>query len=236
MLKRWEGELWKVIPQRKNDSDVWIPVELRRRYTRQNQDEARIANLAHELAIADVYCALFPHSYEDGSRVLEFWERSLQNDTYTATRYDASLILYGQPFFLEVERGNHPILSVEQANKAKPEYYRDTLNFKFDRYVDYFHKNDYKPFTVLVTVEHCKAGFYEANATKELIQAVKDLAERYRPAPHKQSINFLIASHRDVVGDKDATAGEIHNEVMGDPLGEVWYHPAQGGYISLRDV
>ena len=148
------AELWKVLPARKNDSDIWIPMELRRRHTRANQDPARIANLAHELAIADVYAAMFPHASDDGKRILSFWERSLQNETYTATRYDASLVLFDQPFFLEVERGNHPIVN----GKVSNDYYQSSLNFKFERYIEYF-KRTGKPFTVLVTVEDWKVRF-----------------------------------------------------------------------------
>ena len=37
---------------------------------------------------------------------------------------------------------------------------------------------------------------------------------------------ILLARNRDVSGDPDGTEGEIHHDDLGDPLGEVWYSPA----------
>ncbi len=229
-----------MLPQRKNDSDVWIPFLSRRRQTRPNQDEARIANLAHELAVSDVYCVMFPHKYQNGNRVLQHWDRDVDNETYTQVRYDAALSIDGKPMFLEVERGNHPILPAFDKNGDKPKfvesYYLNSLNFKIDRYVKYFQENGYKPFTVLITVEDWSMGVYDADRTVRLFTSVKELVSRYRREAHVTEITFAVALHRHVIGDKDHTPGEIHHEVMGDPFGKVWESPSHEGIVSLRDI
>jgi hypothetical protein len=198
MMQRWKGELWKAIPQRKNDSDIWIPIDWRRRLTKPNQDAAKIANLAHELAVSDVYAALFRFVDEEGKRVLHVWDRNTVNDMYAATRYDASFVLFDNPYFLEVERGNHGILSNESADKAKDAYYKDSLNFKFDRYIEWFKANSFKSFTVLITVEDWTAGAYDRDDTERLFERVKELATCYH-STRTDKVTFLIARHRDVV-------------------------------------
>jgi hypothetical protein len=226
---------WKVLPQRKNDADIWVDIELRKRQVKPNESEARIANLAHELAVADVYCALFPHRYSDQKPILEYWDRDRGNEVGQAVKYDARLRLFGREMFLEVERGNHPILSPEQAEKAGKSYYEDSLNYKIDRYLKHFKDTGYKPFTVLFTVEDWRLGSYDAEGTEELFEKYARCLAQFS-THHQDKVSFLLARHRDVVGDKDHIPAEIHNEVMGDPLGQVWYDPSQNAYQSLKDV
>src|SRR6185437_6200102 len=150
-LLRWKDkpDHWKVLKARNNDSDIWVDIDLRKRQIKPNENEARIANLAHELAVADVYCTLFPHRYSDYKPILEYWDRDRGNEVGQAVKYDARLKLFGKEMFLEVERGNHPILSLEAAEKAGKSYYEDSVNYKIDRYLKHFKDSGYKPFTVL---------------------------------------------------------------------------------------
>jgi hypothetical protein len=235
MLNRWNGEEWKVLPQRKNDADIWIPIPLRKRNSRAHQDDAQTRNLAHELAVADVYCAMFPHRFSDGKRVLEYWERDKQNPAFEAIKYDARLKLFGNDAFLEVERCNHPILDEERATKAGREYYKDSLNYKLDRYLDYFKANGYKPFAVLITLEDWSKGSYDPSGIEPYFEEVAQLLRRYI-STHETRVTFLVARHRDVVGNKDHTPGEIHNEVLGDPFGAIWYSAEKNAYVRLQDV
>jgi hypothetical protein len=236
MLKSHEGKqgFWKVLKTRNNDADIWIDIDLRKRQIKQNESESRIANLAHELAVGDVYCALFPHRYSDQKPILEYWDRDRGNDVHQAVRYDARLRLFGKEMFLEVERGNHPILSPEQAEKAGKSYYEDSLNYKIDRYLKHFKDSGYQPFTVLFTIEDWRTGTYDREGTEELFEKYAALLARFT-SHHTEKITFLLARQRDVVGDRDHTPTEIHNEVLGDPLGQVWYDPAQNAYVSLLD-
>ncbi len=237
MLKSHENEsgFWKVLKGRNNDSDVWVDIELRKRQIKPNESESRIANLAHELAVADVYCALFPHKYSDGKSLLEYWDRDKGNEVHQLVKYDARLRIFGREMFLEVERGNHPILTAEQVKKAGKSYYEDSLNFKIERYLKYFKETDYKPFNVLITVEDWRMGTYDPEGTEELFEKYAQCLAQFN-THHHEKVTFLLARHRDVVGDKDHTPGEIHNEVMGDPLGPVWLDPSQNTYVSLKDL
>src|SRR6476661_312563 len=106
MLKSHENKsgFWKVLKGRNNDADIWVDIDLRKRQIKPNESESRIANLAHELAVADVYCALFPHRYSDGKPLLEYWDRDRGNDVHQTVKYDARLRLFGRDMFVEVER------------------------------------------------------------------------------------------------------------------------------------
>jgi hypothetical protein len=236
MLKSHENQqgFWKCLKNRNNDSDVWVDIDLRKRQIKPNESESRIANLAHELAIGDVYCALFPHKYQDGKPLLEYWDRDRGNDVHQTVKYDARLKLFGRDMFLEVERGNHPVLSPEQAEKAGKSYYEDSVNYKIDRYLKHFKESGYKSFTVLFTIEDWRMGVYDPEGTEELFEKYAKLFAQF--GTHREDkVTFLLARHRDIVGDKDHTPGEIHNEVMGDPFGQVWYDPAKNAAVSLKD-
>jgi len=236
MLKSHENQpgFWKCLKNRNNDSDVWVDIDLRRRQIKPNESESRIANLSHELAVGDVYCALFPHRYQDGKPLLEYWDRDRGNEVYQAVRYDARLRLFGRDFFLEVERVNHPIIDREKIDKVARSYYEDSVNYKIERYLKHFRDSGYQPFTVLFTVDDWSNGSYDPQGTEEMFRKYANLLTQY-DSHHQDKVTFLLARHRDVVGDKDHTPGEIHNEVMGDPFAQVWYDPSQNAYLSLKD-
>jgi hypothetical protein len=236
MLKSHENEsgFWKCLKARNNDSDIWVDIDLRKRQIKPNESESRIANLAHELAVADVYCALFPHRYSDEKPLLEYWDRDRGNDVAMTVKYDARLKLFGREMFLEVERGNHPILSPETAGKVGKSYYQDSINYKIERYLKHFRDSGYKPFTVLFTIEDWRMGTYDPEGTEELFEKYAGLLAQF-DSHHSEKVTFLLARHRDITGDKDHTPGEIHNEVLGDPFGKVWYDPAQNASLSLKD-
>jgi hypothetical protein len=236
MLKSHENKsgFWKVLKGRNNDADIWVDIDLRKRQIKPNESESRIANLAHELAVADVYCALFPHRYSDGKPLLEYWDRDRGNDVHQTVKYDARLKLFGRDMFVEVERGNHPVLTPAQAEKAGKSYYEDSVNYKIDRYLKHFRDSGYQPFTVLFTIEDWRMGTYDPEGTEELFEKYAALLGQFS-SHHTEKITFLLARHRDVVGDKDHTPGEIHNEVMGDPFGQVWLDPTRNAYVSIKD-
>lgn len=183
---------------------------------------------------------MFPCAFEDKTRILQYWERDENDPIWNELRYDASYRLKDddRPFFHEHEHGNHPILLTEkQISEASPGYHRDTLNYKLDRYVKHFEETNFTPFVVTITVEDWHTGAYDKGGTERLFENVYALLQRYRRGddPHAQ-VHFLVARHRAVVGDKDATPGEIHNERMGNPFGRVWLSAVTGQYMSLLDV
>lgn len=235
MLKSHENEqgFWKCLKARNNDSDIWVDIELRKRQIKPNESESRIANLAHELAVGDVYCALFPHRYSNGKPLLEYWDRDRGNEVAQALKYDARLRLFGEEMFLEVERGNHPIVNPEKADKVAKSYYEDSVNFKIERYLKHFRETGFQPFTVLFTVEDWSTGSYDPVGSEEMFERYANLLGRFN-SHHQEKITFLLARHRDIVGDKDHTPNEIHNEVLGDPFGHVWYDPARNDSVSLK--
>ena len=176
----------------------------------------------HDLAVADVYAAFYPHQFEGGARLLTEWDRS--SELYMKLRYDARFRLKGRLYYLEVERGNHPIVANE--NEADPDYFSKSLNHKLDKYVGYFNGHRDEDATLLITVEDWTGGSYDPHGTETLLNDAWNLVKRYH-----RGRQILVAKHRDVVGDKDHTEGEIHNEELGDPLGEVWLSPT--GYPCL---
>jgi hypothetical protein len=140
--------------------------------------------------------------------------------------YDAYLKLFGHPCYLEVERGNHSILEANQ--QVSKEYYTKSLNHKLERYWTMFGQLPEKPL-LLITVEDWYMGSYDPERTERLLADVVELASR-----HRFKDQVLVARHRDVIGDREAIEGELHNETLGDPLGDVWLSPADPS--ALRSI
>lgn len=229
MLNRWDGDLWKKIPQRHNDPDVWIPVDLERRPSRANEDIFRTANLAHDLAVSDIYTALYPFRTEDGKRPLTAWDRDRETEAYRAVHYDAQFTLYGKACFLEVERGNHPIIKPDA--RVSKEYERKSLNHKLDAYFSYMGRFEKTPY-LLITVEDWSGGFYDAHGTEGYLKDVVELIKSHKFAPY-----ILVARHRDIVGDRDEVETEIHNDELGDAFGHSWICPAHPtDFVSLQSL
>jgi hypothetical protein len=230
MLNRWEDDLWKRIDQRNNDPDLWTLPEERRRAGKPHEDLFRTTNLLHDLGVADLYCSLYPHNYEDGQALLTEWDRDKTSPQFLELYYDARLLLYGQEMFFEHERGNHAIL--EKGKKVSGDYYSKSLNKKLDNYVAYFDKHPFSKRLLLITVEDWSGGYYDAKGTEEYLADVVSCCARYPIAER-----ILVARHRDVVGDREHTEGEIHNEVMGDPLGAVWLSSTDPqDFVSISDA
>ena len=226
-LTRWEGELWKRVKQRNNDSDLWIPLEDRRRAAKPHEDIFRTANLLHDLAVSDVYAVLYNHRFENGTPVLTKWDREENSKEYEQVYYDARMSLFGHQCFLEVERGNHAIL--DQGQSVSKDYYTKSLNHKLERYWTMFGQLDTKPL-LLITVEDWYTGSYDEERTEDLMEKVVELAGR-----HKFRNQVLIARHRDVIGDREAIEGEIRNDVFGEPLNDVWVSPLNpDGFTSIQ--
>src|SRR6185312_8702568 len=142
-------------------------------------------------------------------------------------RYDAAGTLLGHKFKYERECGNHPIVPDGQEDKVEKAYFRKSLNYKFDKYAGYLRNHPDE--TLLMDFEVCYGDDYQAAETAEWVESAANFVKRY-----KLGNRMLIASHRDVVGNKDHTPGEIHNEVLGDPLGKVWKSP--DGYVDLTEL
>jgi hypothetical protein len=231
-----DGEV-KQILARKNDSDLWVLPETRKRPIKVNEAPARLNQLTHDLGLAEISAVLTPHFHPDGNPILESWDRSESTPEYMALRFDAGAIVYGRQFYIERECGNHPVLldqkQIEKVNKA---YYEDTLNYKIDRIIAYSEQHKEERFTILITVEVMDGDVYNLRATTKLRDDIVNLLALYR-----RGDQFVVAFHRHVVGDKDAVPGEVHNEVLGNPLGNVWLSPLrddQDGYrwLSLKDL
>jgi hypothetical protein len=217
MLNRWNGVEWKRIDQRKNDADIWVPIDSRRRKSKPNEDEFRTTNLLHNLGVSDLYSVLYPHKLTDGQPVMTAWDRDENTSAFEDVHYDAQCLLFGQPFFIEYERGNHPIVPQSQRGTVKPEYYRKSLNHKIDRYDSYFRSHNDRRRYLLITVEDWSDGSYDAGGTIRLMDRILAML-----ATSPMADRYLVAAHRSVIGDKDEVDGELHNEVLGDPFGDVW--------------
>jgi hypothetical protein len=211
------------------------------RKMKNQEDPWKITNLEHELAVSEVYAILFPHQKEDSTRLLEEWDRDRSNAIYMQTRYDARLKLKGRCYYLEVERGNHDIYEPEQHPDAPPvpgekdirvtrESWRKSLNNKIDNYIRYQEQSGER-FQVLITVEDCSYGVYDKGATDKLLENTLRLLHRYQ-----RGNMFLVCLHRDLAGDRDQTEGEIHNELLGDPFGPIWFSPKLPESVSLANV
>jgi hypothetical protein len=230
MLNRWEDDLWKRIDQRNNDPDLWVLPEERRRAGKPHEDIFRTTNLLHDLGVTDFYCSLYPHNYEDGQALLTEWDRDKNSSQYLELYYDARLVLYGQEMFFEHERGNHAI--VESGKKVSGDYYSKSLNKKLDNYVGFFDKHPFSKRLLLITVEDWSGGYYDNAGTEQYFGDVIALCARY-PIANR----ILVARHRDVIGDREHTDGEIHNEVLGDPLGDSWCSPEGGDrLVSIAEA
>jgi hypothetical protein len=77
--------------------------------------------------------------------------------------------------------------------------------------------------------EICYGDKYEHAESEQWVNDTIRFAKRY-----KLGNQLLVACHRDVVGNKDHTSGELHNEVLGDPTGAVWNGP--DGYVALDEL
>jgi hypothetical protein len=203
----------------------------RKRPAKPNQDVFHSTNLAHNLAVTDVYCAFAPHT-EDGESILTEWARQEDSALFRELYYDAFLKVYGQEGFLEVERGNHPVIAKDQRGKVSREYYSKSLNAKFDRYEEWFSQHPFAKRLLLIVVEDWSGGVYDPKGTDEWILDIVKLAAEY-----KMSQRVLVSHYRDVCGDKDEVVGEIHNEALGNPFGEIWLCPAYSDeYISIAQA
>lgn len=228
-LQHWEGKLWKRVLTGINDSNLWIPLEDRRRHLKDHENLQRLNNLAHELAVTDVYVALHPYRMVDSPKtpVLTEWSREPIGSEYNQVFYDASLQLFKHRCYLEVERGNHPV--VPEGSKVSKEYWGKSLNHKLERYASFFGGLKIKPL-LLITVEDYSTGMYDDDGTERLLESVIALVCRYPSlAPYT-----LVARQRDVVGNKDHTEGELHNDELGYPLGDSWTSPELDAVTSIE--
>jgi hypothetical protein len=211
------------------------------RRVKAQEDPWKITNLEHELAVSEVYAILFPHKMEDGSRVLAEWDRDRSNSVYAQVRYDARMKLKGRLYYLEVERGNHAILDPKQHPDYQPlvgekdirvnrETWRKSLNQKLENYIAY-QQDSGERFQVLITLEDWRNGVYDPHGTQRLLRDVLMLLHSLQ-----RGNMFLVCLHRDLVGDRDHTVNEIHNEVLGDPFGPIWYSPKEPETMALGDV
>jgi hypothetical protein len=225
--KRGKVPLWRRLGyyDRTNHSDIWLPTDARRRPLKPHEDQDRLKNLEHDLGVSSVYSVLAPIVLADGKEAMTKWDRS--SDLYNTLRYDARFEMFGYTFFYEHERGNHPIIA--PGKQTKQEYSLKSLNHKINNYVHHIRSHMADNPVMLMDFEICSGLTYEPEATAEWIADTKELVAR-----HGMEHRILIASHRDVVGNKDGIEGEIHNELMGDPLGEVWHSP--DGKLSLLNL
>lgn len=231
-----DGEV-KRLEQRKNDSDLWMLADVRKKPIKRNESPARMNQLTHDLGVAEISAVLTPHTHEDDSPIIETWDRSESTPEFQSLRFDVDTKMYGHQFYIERECGTHPVLLTDERIKAAdPAYYKDTVNYKIDRIVEYSNRHHDKRFTYLFTVEVMDGDFYDLKATTKLRDDIITLLSTYA-----RGDQFVVAFHRHVVGNKDEIPGEVHNEVMGHPLGAVWLSPlrdASGKYrwLSLKDL
>lgn len=221
---------WKRLKfnERTNKSDVWIPNDARRRPIKNHEDDDRVQGITHDLGVSEFYACLACIQYGDGAPVLTDWVRSnelyMPNASASALRFDAAGILLKHKFKYERECGNHRIVA---AGKEDVKDYKKSLNHKLDVYNGYLRNHPDE--TLLVDFEVCYGDDYDDKETEEWVADTAKLMARF-----KLGNRMLVASHRDLVGDKDHTENEIHNELLGDPLGKYWKSP--DGYVALTDI
>lgn len=229
--KAKKNTLWKPLWQRlaygdrTNHSDIWLPADARRKPIKKWEDQDRLKNLEHDLGVSDFYAVLYACT-ENGKPVMDEWDRS--SDLYNTIRYDARFKMFGYTFYYEHERGNHPILQPNA--KVTTEYSLKSLNHKINKYAEHFRSHAKEKPMLLMDFEICYGNDYDAGETNRWVtNALRLVADKGLEG------SVLIAIHRDVVGNKDAVEGEIHNDAMGLPLGEVW-QVTDGPKMSLLEL
>ena len=238
ILRTWEDKLWKRMVQLHNESDVWLRLDDRRRVRKPNEDEDKIRNLAHWLSVSDLFAAFKP------TGKLEYWDRKWTTEEWNEydideyqVRYDARAKIAGKALFFECDRNNEECLPRATREKATRDRLRKSFNLKIERYISFSKAHPDEPFHVLITVEDWHKGYYDPDGSIDRVTAILNLLRDYDRHKFMGGRQFLVGLHRDVVGDKDEDPQAIQNEVLGDPLGNVWLSPADPQTpLSLTDL
>lgn len=220
-MNRWEDRpgYWKRSKYEGFATDVWYPAHQRKRSGKLYEDKHITNQVQHNLGVTDSYIAFYPHTFEDGSPVMTAWQRGEESPYHEEVHPDDVMTLFGVEFLDEEECGNHNILGPGAKDKVKPKTWEDSFNFKMGRYMNFLGKHPEK--RLMIRVQVWLGRKYDKAGTDELFDNMLDYLATLG---HKDKI--LVARHRDVSGDPDHTEGEIHHDDLGDPLGAVWFSPA----------